>query len=86
MERKRRQALETYRRNRRNHIERTRLYKAAQAGPGRCENCHAPAKRRVWVRSGSWVGRMCGHCTLEARKQRLEIALLDRRTIGHQRG
>jgi hypothetical protein len=79
MARKRRQGRETYRRNRRHHIARTTAYHAAQAGAGVCENCEQPAKRRVWVRSGSWTGRMCGRCTMETRRAGVELVLMDRR-------
>jgi hypothetical protein len=78
LERKRRQGRETYRRNRARFIARTRAYHMAQAGPGRCDDCGEPAKRRVWVRSRGWVGRLCGDCTRLLRGMGVELVLLHR--------
>lgn len=49
----------------------------AQAGSGFCSNCDEPARRRVWVRSGSWRGAMCGACERWARERGMELVLLD---------
>ncbi|MGH2428381.1 MAG: hypothetical protein ACRDGV_05775 [Candidatus Limnocylindria bacterium] len=67
-ERKRRQGMETYRRNRHHHIQRTGRYARAQAGPGDCDDCGETVQRRAWVRSRSWVGRLCGPCAVMLRR------------------
>lgn len=78
-ERKRRQGMETYRRNRRHHIQRTGRYARAQAGPG---DCGETVQRRAWVRSRSWVGRLCGPCAVMLRRSGVEIEHIDRRDAG----
>ena len=79
LERKRRQGRETYRRNRRRQIERSVAYAGAQAGPGRCDDCGEPAKRRAWVRSRAWLGRLCADCRALLRGMGVEVEYVHRR-------
>lgn len=77
--RKRRQGRETYRRNRERQIERSGAYARAQAGAGRCDDCGETARRRAWVRSRSWLGRLCAPCRAMLRRMDVEVEYVDRR-------